>query len=72
HCNLGIVTQLHLSQREQEVLEKLAQGLRDKAIAQDLFISESTVKFHLNGVLNKLQAKNRYQAIYKATNQGLI
>ncbi|MGB2927108.1 MAG: GAF domain-containing protein, partial [Limnothrix sp.] len=42
HCNLGIVTQLHLSQREQEVLEKLAQGLRDKAIAQDLFISEST------------------------------
>lgn len=61
-----------LSQREQQVLVLLAQGLRDREIAQKLHISESTVKFHLNNTLTKLKAKNRYQAIYQATVQGLI
>ncbi len=61
-----------LSDREKQVLALLAQGLRDKAIAQELFISESTVKFHLNSTQAKLGAKNRYQAIYQATKQGLI
>jgi len=61
-----------LSQREQEVMVLLTQGLRDREIAQKLYISESTVKFHLNNVLTKLKAKNRYQAIYQATIQGLI
>jgi len=61
-----------LSQREQEVIVLLTQGLRDREIAQKLHISESTVKFHLNNTLTKLKAKNRYQAIYQATVQGLI
>jgi DNA-binding CsgD family transcriptional regulator len=72
HCKLNSGDRLNLSQRETEVLAGLARGLRDKAIAQELFISESTVKFHINGMLTKLKAKNRYQAIYQATLQGLI
>lgn len=61
-----------LSQRERQVLALLAQGLRDRDIAQSLFISESTVKFHLNNSLVKLQAKNRYQAVYQAVIQGCL
>lgn len=61
-----------LSDREQQVMLLLAQGLRDREIAQTLHISESTVKFHLNNTLTKLKARNRYQAIYQATIQGLI
>ena len=61
-----------LSPREKQVMSLLAKGFRDRDIAQQLHISESTVKFHLNGTLAKLDAKNRYHAIYKATAQGLI
>ena len=56
-----------LSDREQEVMVLLAQGLRDREIAKHLHISESTVKFHINNTLTKLNAKNRYQAVYEAT-----
>ncbi len=63
---------LPLSRREREVLSLLAEGLRDRDIAERLFISESTVKFHINNSLTKLQAKNRYQGIYQATLRGLL
>ncbi|MFE4106265.1 LuxR C-terminal-related transcriptional regulator [Almyronema epifaneia] len=61
-----------LSSREQEIMALLAQGLRDRSIAQQLFISESTVKFHINNSLSKLNAKNRYQAVYQAAINGWI
>jgi DNA-binding CsgD family transcriptional regulator len=61
-----------LSDRELEILELLTQGHRDRDIANRLIISESTVKFHLNNVLSKLQARTRYQAIYQAIAQGWI
>lgn len=60
------------SEREQEIMALLAQGLRDRDIAARLYISESTVKFHINNSLTKLQAKNRYQAVYQAAIQGWI
>ncbi|MBE9138306.1 GAF domain-containing protein [Nodosilinea sp. LEGE 07088] len=60
------------SEREQEIMALLAQGLRDRDIANHLYISESTVKFHINNSLTKLQAKNRYQAVYQAAIQGWI
>ena len=50
---------LSLSEREQEVITLLAHGLRDRNIAQKLHISESTVKFHINNSLTKLNAKNQ-------------
>ncbi|WP_242041673.1 LuxR C-terminal-related transcriptional regulator [Alkalinema sp. FACHB-956] len=61
-----------LTERELEILTLLTQGHRDRDIAEHLFISESTVKFHLNNVLAKLQVRTRYQAIYQAIQQGWI
>lgn len=61
-----------LSDREQEVLLLLTQGLRDRDIAQQLHISERTVKFHLNNVLTKLGARTRYQSLYQALQQGWL
>lgn len=61
-----------LSDREQKIMALLAHGLRDRDIAQQLFISESTVKFHINNSLTKLNAKNRYQAVFQAAIQGWI
>lgn len=61
-----------LSDREQEVLLLLTQGLRDRDIAQQLHISERTVKFHLNNVLTKSEARTRYQALYQAIYHGWL
>jgi len=61
-----------LSDREQEIMCLLVQGMRDRDIAQHLFISESTVKFHINNSLTKLNAKNRYQAVYQAAIRGWV
>ncbi|NET47813.1 MAG: GAF domain-containing protein [Merismopedia sp. SIO2A8] len=61
-----------LSEREREVMSMLAQGLRDRDIAQQLYISESTVKFHIKNSLTKLKGKNRYQAVYEATQRRWI
>ena len=61
-----------LSEREQEIMSLLARGMRDREIAKRLIISESTVKFHINNSLTKLNAKNRYQAVYQAAICGWI
>jgi DNA-binding CsgD family transcriptional regulator len=61
-----------LSDREQEILTLLAQGLRDRDIAAQLFISERTVKFHINNLLTKLQARTRCQAMYEVSSRGWI
>lgn len=61
-----------LSSREQQVMRLLAEGKRDRNIAQELYISESTVKFHINNSLTKLNAKNRYQGVYQAAIRGWI
>lgn len=60
-----------LSEREQEILRLLAQGLRDRDIAKNLHISERTVKFHINNVLTKLNVRTRCQAMYQAAMNGL-
>jgi len=66
------ITRSFLSGREQEVIQLLANGLRDREIAAKLFISDRTVKFHINNVVTKLQAKTRIQAIHQAYSQKLI
>lgn len=63
---------IQLSEREREIMQLLAQGLRDRDIAAQLIISESTVKFHINNILAKLKAKTRFQALYQAIDRGLI
>ena len=61
-----------LSEREQEVLALLAQGLSNREIATKLVITEGTVKNHVSSVLAKLQAENRTQAANIARRRGLV
>jgi DNA-binding NarL/FixJ family response regulator len=61
-----------LSAREHAVLSLIAGGLANKQIAQQLAISERTVKVHVSSVLNKLGADNRARAAVLATQHGLL
>lgn len=61
-----------LTTREREVLQLLAEGLANKAIAQRLGISDHTVKFHVNAIMGKLNAQSRTDAVVRATRLGLI
>lgn len=54
-----------LSQREKEVLQLLAKGLRYKEIAAQLFISQETVRTHIRNIYEKLQVESRTEAINK-------
>jgi DNA-binding NarL/FixJ family response regulator len=53
----------NLTEREDEILRLIARGARDREIAEQLFISESTVKKHVQNVLRKLHARNRVEAV---------
>ncbi len=61
----------YLTPREREVLHYLAKAWTNKEIANALFISEKTVKAHLNSIFKKLNVTRRVQAILYATNEGL-
>lgn len=61
-----------LTPREDEVLQLLAQGLTNKAIAHQLGITEHTIKFHVNAIMTKLNAQSRTDAVVRATRAGLI
>ena len=50
---------LEISDREYEVLQKISEGLSNKEIADQLFVSESTVKTHVNNVYKKLNVQSR-------------
>lgn len=62
----------NLTPRESEVLQYLAEGLANKAIAQTLGISHNTVKFHINAIFTKLNVQSRTEAVVRATQLGLI
>ena len=61
-----------LTGRETEVLELIAEGLPNKAIAARLGISDQTVKFHVASIGGKLGAANRTDAVRLAVRRGLI
>jgi DNA-binding NarL/FixJ family response regulator len=61
-----------LTPREVQVLELLAEGLPNKAIADRLKISDQTVKFHVSSISAKLGAANRTDAVRRAVRRGLI
>jgi DNA-binding NarL/FixJ family response regulator len=61
-----------LTPREIQVLELLAEGLPNKAIAVRLKISDQTVKFHVSSISGKLGAANRTDAVRRAVRRGLI
>jgi DNA-binding NarL/FixJ family response regulator len=62
----------YLTERETELLKLVAAGLPNREIAQRLFISENTVKYHLKSVLQKLGVKNRAEAVSSAIQKGII
>src|SRR5438034_6636563 len=61
-----------LTPREIDVLELLAEGLANKAIAARLGISDQTVKFHVASICGKLGAANRTDAVRRAVRRGLV
>lgn len=66
--NLGY----HLSPRETQVLQLLADGNRGSEIADDLCISPETVRVHLRNAMNKMDARTRAHAVAKAIKDGVI
>lgn len=60
-----------LTNREREVLELIAQGLNNPTIANQLTISEKTVRNHVSNIFNKLQVADRAQAIIRAREAGM-
>jgi two-component system NarL family response regulator len=61
-----------LSQREKEIVRSIEAGLSYKEIADKLFISPHTVHTHIKNIYEKLQAKDRNEAISKARRKGII
>src|SRR4051812_29820631 len=61
-----------LTAREREMLTLVAIGLTNKAIAQQLSISDHTVKFHVAAILAKLDAESRTEAVHVAARRGLL
>jgi DNA-binding NarL/FixJ family response regulator len=61
-----------LSPRENELLQLLAQGLRNREIGDSLGISEATVKKHIEHILSALGVRNRTQAVAEARRLGLL
>ena len=55
-----------------EVLRLIARGMSNCVIAEELFISENTVKGHVSNILSKLQLADRTQAAVYAWEQGLV
>jgi DNA-binding NarL/FixJ family response regulator len=61
-----------LTDRELDVLRLLARGMSNRTIGRELFISETTVKFHVGNLMRKLDVSRRAEAVYAASKMGLI
>lgn len=66
------IYKLTLTTRELEILSQLPTGLSGEELAKTLFITESTLKTHLNSIYRKLQVRNRSGAVSEARRRGLI
>lgn len=64
--------EIKLSERETDVLEQLSKGLSYTLIAENLFLSPSTVRKHIENIYKKLQVHNKLEAIQKAERNKLI
>lgn len=64
--------EVRLTPREREVLQLVALGMANKEIAARLGVSDSTVKFHVNSLMEKLGARSRTDAVVRATRLGLL
>ena len=62
----------NLTRREKEVLTLLCKGKSYKVIADSLFISPNTVRFHLKNIYKKLQVNSKYEAVIKASQDRIV
>ena len=61
-----------LTRREKEVLELLCKGKSYKVIAENLYVSPNTVRFHLKNIYKKLHVNSKYEAVIKASKDNII
>jgi DNA-binding NarL/FixJ family response regulator len=61
-----------LTARELEIIEAVARGLSNRAVGEELFLSDQTVKFHLHKIYRKLRVRNRTEATRAAYELGLV
>jgi DNA-binding NarL/FixJ family response regulator len=61
-----------LSDREQQVLQCISDGLNNKEIAEKLYLSEGTVKNYISSIYSKLDVRDRIQASRKAHDEGML
>ncbi|MBX2828188.1 MAG: LuxR C-terminal-related transcriptional regulator [Flavobacteriaceae bacterium] len=66
------LSELGISKREHEILMKISEGLSNREIADQLFVSESTVKTHVSNLFTKLDVKRRTQAVQKAKSLKIL
>ena len=66
------IGEIELTARESEILQLIAKGSSNKKIAESLFITEGTVKTHINHILKKLSVKSRTEAVKVAIERGLL
>lgn len=64
--NVAPAEEFDLNDRERQILEKLAIGMSNREIADDIFLSEKTVKHYMTNIMHKLHVSNRVQAAIKA------
>ena len=70
--NQSRLKELGITPRELEILELIARGLSNREIAEQLFVSENTVKTHSSRLFDKLSARRRTQAVQLGKEFGLI
>jgi two-component system, NarL family, response regulator DevR len=61
-----------LTPRELEIVRLLARGLTNREIGRQALISDSTVKFHVRGIMRKLDVHHRAEVVYAATKLGIL
>lgn len=66
------IEEIKLSKRETEILVQLSKGLKYNEIAENLYISPSTVRKHIENIYKKLQVHNKIEAVVKARKRNLI
>jgi len=72
HLPRGQMGSVHLTRKEGQIVDLVLQGLKNKAIASEVFLSESTVKVYLSRVFRKFGVKNRCQLITRLTQTTLL
>ena len=65
-------TREKMSTRELEILNRMGRGLSNREIADQLFISPNTVKYHSRNIFQKLAVQNRTEAVAVALREGLL